>query len=638
MDGQETPFPASDEDWVQYVDFGQETPFPADDEDWMQYINFEAYDYLDNHSGSPKLEQDSQVTATEGTADNDAGGDVDKTADNTADHTAIHNAGNTSAEALHAENVTAEQVSDDASLALDIDSPVQGKSEDNETLAPNDAETGVSENQPLSQNDVGMGDENIQPGAPDKVKMEPKANELSGPIRGNKTNSGFANRGTEMPFDARNLGYFDQAPHQTNTLLASNRRRLPQWRQSERQHHSRTASTQPPLLPDPWMQTLDMPLGGSGFQPSYQANMQSASHMQNSGTSAGAFGQPLSQESSHLPSPNFTGDDFEQAVKMQDEKKELNCCGAELIKKLYFQKKGSAPALLPSPASTNEDHEQFGTMQMPVGAFGSDLIPIPDVSPQPGFQSGFQSNNLPNNQPNMQQDFQQGFQQGFQHSIHDNIQQSFQQGLQDNIHHNIQHNIQQNSQPGFQQGFQQGFQHSIQPNTQQSFQQGFPESVQLGFPPAIVRPNLSMPISPAPSRRRKSALAGQVILPKAINPNVQSSTANQDHPETHGKRKVSGEEAEPRRVSAGKTDAGGNVTETAKPRKKCKQSTYTLTGTYRTRNYKGVFMTSYHCSDGTPRILDGKELEAAQARTEAKKAADGVCALPGGQTGAKSAQ
>lgn len=120
--------------------------------------------------------------------------------------------------------------------------------------------------------------------------------------------------------------------------------------------------------------------------------------------------------------------------------------------------------------------------------------------------------------------------------------------------------------------------------------------------------------------RAKKSLGVKSQVPKAVS----NSLAPNNLDSGAARRKISGDEAERRRVSADNTGAGKPTAASSAPRHarkrgKGKVATFTLTGKTVERVFNGTALTSYHCSDGVIRILAEEALGEAKARTAAAK-------------------
>ncbi|KND92696.1 hypothetical protein TOPH_02626 [Tolypocladium ophioglossoides CBS 100239] len=155
-----------------------------------------------------------------------------------------------------------------------------------------------------------------------------------------------------------------------------------------------------------------------------------------------------------------------------------------------------------------------------------------------------------------------------------------------------------------------------------------PSTEYVGVVPAF----LPVPATPAATSTRleasKKSLGVKSQVPKAVNSNLAANNMDSGVP----RRKISGSEAERRRVSADNQGASKKPTNTAadassttrRSRRRGKVAIFTLTGQTVVRVFDGQAATSYHCSDGVIRILADEALEEAKARTAAKEAGGAV--------------
>ncbi|KAM4066928.1 hypothetical protein HRG_000938 [Hirsutella rhossiliensis] len=548
-------------------------------EHWLlEFVDFDAFDHMDNHFGPPKPE-DSQVTATDNTTNNAVDDAVD----------------NTSADTLGPEEVTG-QTSDEKKLSeralseLDNEPHAEMSSEANVPLVPDDVEMGLQGIQPRAANQVKEGLKDIQPRAPNQIKEAPRNIQ---PCASNQTK--------EAPKDIQ-----PRAPKQVKEALKAGQPRAPkQVKRAPKvkqprvpKQVKRAPKVNQPRAPNHVETNLEFANRGSE-----QFEMMQKAAMPAFDVFNPAWRQITSQESQSMP-------------LMQNAGMPVGACGFDSTNHTSHQ---TGLLQLAQPLQNAGDFD-FNWMNQPPLPTNSLSAPWMQNAGMPVGDSGFGMINQPSHQTNLQSANQmQNSGMPVEAFGFNNNQLSHQANFQVNFQANFQPNFQPDLQAEFLANFQPNFQPDLQANVQGNFQL------------APVRPNLPTPQAQVSRSHGKPGPAGKKTLPKAINPNVQSSTAqNEGDLEMRGKRKVSGEEEEPRRVSASK-DACEPVTNVGNAPKRNKPAHYTLTGDTYIRSFRGNSMTSYRCSDGFARILTDASLEQAIARTAAKYTCNNAQALSGGR-------
>lgn len=549
--------------------------FEGMEEHWLlEYINFDAFDSLENHFGPPSSEADSQAATASTTNDSAADTIADGTTGSATEYTADNISTDTSySEGVVAQASTGEEVAVRASSAFEAESLVA---------------TGPEKNG-LAGNDAKMSLQGIGPPAPNQLEEvlkaeQPRDDDLMGlealqPRAPNDYEMGLQDFQRLPPSHVEGAPNVDQ-PGVLNRVakrrqVSKGVKKAARVDQTRAPSHvgAHAAFAQFEAVPK-----AETPFGASKSDFINMPLYPSQPWMQTAGIPAGGFGRgPVNHQTGlQFPHPMQNAgiplgtSSFGMANHHTDF--HVGGFGSDLADHMSLRES------LQASSFQSPDFENFGLFggaqgkRMPAGAFNFDLIN--NFSPQPGSEANLQ----PNFHANYQSDFPRNYQSGFA----PNHQADFQAHYQSGFHPNYQPGFQMNHQPGFQAYYQPGF--------------------QANFQSAPGRP----------SSRQKPFLAGGKALPKAINPNFKSSIAQ-------GKRKVSGEEVKPRRVTAGK-GAVKKMPKKAKALPPTKPGEYLLTGEIVNRSYEGESMISHWCSDGCLRILTDDLLEQAQARTEVAKA------------------